>query len=112
MAQVIKLVKDDNRPYIRLTLTDGVDGTAINLADGGTSVVVYFRAAGASTTLATLTCTKPGGGADGVVQFNFPSTTLNVPEGNYEGEVEISFVGGDKQTVYDLLKFKVRNDFT
>jgi hypothetical protein len=31
--------------------------------------------------------------------------------GDYEGEVEITFADGQRQTVYDTLKFKVREDF-
>jgi hypothetical protein len=31
--------------------------------------------------------------------------------GDYEGEIQITFSDGQIQTVYDLLKFKVRSDF-
>ena len=31
--------------------------------------------------------------------------------GTYEGEIEITFSGGGKKTVNDLVKFKVRDDF-
>jgi hypothetical protein len=31
--------------------------------------------------------------------------------GDYEGEIEITFADNQVQTVYDLLKFKVREDF-
>jgi hypothetical protein len=31
--------------------------------------------------------------------------------GDYEGEIQITFVDGTIQTVYDLLKFKLREDF-
>jgi hypothetical protein len=73
---------------------------------------VYFRKAGAGNPiLATLVCTKPTGGADGVVQFNFPGTTLSVEPGSYEGEVEVTFADATKQTVYDILKFTVRAQF-
>lgn len=105
----IKLVRGDNRPYITLTLTDS-EGTAIDVSDAATSVVVYFRAAGTTTVLATLTTTKINGGIDGRVRFNFPGTTLDVEPGNYEGEIEISF-GSEIQTIYQVLKFVVREDF-
>lgn len=105
MAERIKLVQNDNRPYITLTLTDPATGSAINLT--GATVVVYFRAAGSSTVLATLS-TSITNAAGGVCRFNFPGSTLNVDAGAYEGEVEITFPGGDVQTVYDLLKFTVR----
>lgn len=105
----IKLVRNDNRPYITLTLTDS-EGNAIDVSDGGTSVVVYFRAAGAADILSTLSTTKVDGGTTGKVKFNFPGATLDVEPGAYEGEVEIDF-NGEFQTVYQILKFIVREDF-
>lgn len=107
MSDKIKLVQGDNRPYITLTLTDA-DGTAIDLF--GATVRVYFRAVGTTTVLATIPCTLVSGGSTGKVVFNFPGTTLDVPAGLYEGEVSISF-GSEVQTVYDVLKFQVREQF-
>lgn len=107
MSSRIRLVQGDNRPYIRLTLRQA-DGAAMNLTDA--TVVVYFRAAGAPAILATLPCTKINGGAAGEVSFNFPGNTLNVEPGAYEGEIEVNF-GGEKQTVYEVLKFSVRAQF-
>jgi hypothetical protein len=107
MSKIIKLVQGDNRPYIRLTLKD-VDNEAINLT--GATVRVYFREAGAEEILSTLTCSIVGSPTNGVVVFNFPGNTLNVEQGIYEGEVEIDF-GGEIQTVYDILRFNVRDQF-
>ena len=84
------------------------DGTVMNLSDA--TVVVHFRANGGSTVLSTLQCTKLNGGVGGEVSFNFPGQTLNVEPGSYEGEIEIDFAG-EKQTVYELLKFTVREQF-
>lgn len=109
MADRIKLVKGDNRPYITLTLSDST-GAAIDLSDSNTSVVVYFRAVGSTTVLATLATTKVNGGTTGLVKFNFPGTTLTITPGQYEGEIEITF-NGEKQTVYDVLKFQLRDQF-
>ena len=108
MSDKIKLVQGDTRPYITLTLKDA-DGTAINLS--GASVNVYFRAAGSTTVLSTIPCTIINGGTAGQVSFNFPGTTLNVDPGMYEGEVSINFGANDVQTVYDVLKFQVRQQF-
>lgn len=107
MAERIKLVQGDNRPYIRMTLRQA-DGTAMNLQNA--TVVVHFRRAGESTVLSTLACSKVSGGASGEVSFNFPGQTLNVEPGAYEGEIEIDF-DGEKQTVYEVLKFTVRSQF-
>lgn len=102
----IKLVRGDNRPYIRLRLKD-VDGNPIDLNDS--TVRVYFRAAGTTTVLSTITCSITDA-TEGEVTFNFPGTTLNVEPGLYEGEVEVDF-GPEVQTVYEVLKFNVRDQF-
>lgn len=110
MADKIRLVQGDNLPWITLTLTDSVTLLPLDLSDPATTVRVYFRAAGASTVLSTLTCQKVGSGTGGQVRFNFPNNTLTVPAGPYEGEVEIDY-GGSKQTIYEILKFNVRAQF-
>ena len=107
MTERIKLVQGDNLPYIKLGLTNA-DGTALDVSDG--TVTVHFRAAGTTDTLSILTCANVNDGTDGLVQFNFPGTTLDVPEGQYEGEITIDFTGL-VQTVYSVLKFTVRADF-
>lgn len=107
MSQRIRLVSGDNRPYVKLTLKDA-DGTPMNLT--AATVRVYFRAAGTTNILSTIPCTLIGSGSTGEAQFNFPGTTLDVPAGAYEGEIEIDF-GGEIQTVYDILKFQVREQF-
>lgn len=107
---VIKLVQGDNRPYIRVTLTNA-DGTPLDVSAGGTTVQVLFRQSGSTTLLATLTCTKPNGGADGLVQFYFPGTTLSTALGSYEGEIQITFADATVQTIFDTLKFYVRQQF-
>lgn len=109
MSSTIKLVQGDNRPYIKLTLTNA-DGTALDVSNSLTTVNVKMRAVGSTTLLSTLSCSKPNGGADGVVQFNFPNSTLSIPAGSYEGEIEISF-NGEIQTIYDKLRFSVREQF-
>ena len=106
----IKLVQGDNLPIVTLTLTDAQTGDAIDVSASTTTVVVKLRSASGTTVLSTLTCSKPNGGADGVVSFSFPSTTLDVPAGQYQGEIEMSF-NGQILTVFDLLQFTVRAEF-
>lgn len=106
----IKLVQNDNLPWVQLTLTDQNTALPLDLSASATSVQVFFRAVGETTILATLACTKKTSGADGVVLFNFPGETLNVAEGEYEGEIEITY-DTLKQSVYDTLKFTVRAEF-
>jgi len=126
MAEKIKLVQGDTKPALVLSLTDETTGSPIGLTNS--TVRMYFRAVGSSTVLATLTgyllvgrvsadgtidSTAPYNtlGAGGRVQFLWGSTDLNQDAGDYEGEIEITFADGTIQTVYDVLKFKLRKDF-
>lgn len=126
MSTRIKLVQGDTKPAIICALTDEKTGAAIGL--NSTTVRMYFRAAETTDILATLVGTLLPGfvqtdgtiittspyntlGAGGRVQFNWGTTDLNQEPGNYEGEIEITFNDGTKQTVYDVLKFKLREDF-
>lgn len=106
----IKLVQGDNLPEVTLTLTNAQDQLPIDLSAATTTVVVKLRALGGTTVLSTLTCVKPNGGADGVIMFYFPANTLDIPAGQYQGEIEISF-NGQFLTVYDLLQFSLRAEF-
>ena len=107
MADRIKLVQGDTLPYINIYLTKA-DGTALNISDPNVSVQVLFRASGTTTTLSTINCVKANGGVSGQARFNFENGILNVDPGAYEGEVVVDFGGGETQTIYDLLKFSVR----
>jgi len=110
MSGVIKLVQNDNLPEVTLTLTDKETYVPLDLSAATTTAVVKLRASGTTTVLHTISCSKPNGGADGVIKFGFPSTTLDVPEGSYQGEIELSF-NGLILTPFDILQFYVRADF-
>ena len=110
MPTIIKLVQGDNLPYVDVTIIDRENGDAPVDISAASSVVVYLRAAGSETVLATLTCSLPNGGADGLIRFNFPGSTLDVDPGPYHGEIECDF-SGLKQTVYEVIYFNVRAQF-
>ena len=115
MAEKIKLVQGDTRPQLRVTITEeSADchshSRAVTDIEGATCIM-KFRAAGTSTVLDTLNGNVTNG-AGGEVVFVWNANTRDVPAGDYEGEIEITFPnGGGKQTVYELLKFKLREDF-
>jgi hypothetical protein len=109
MTDTIKVVRGDNRPYVTLTFTKS-DGTALDLSAGNASVAIKFRSVDSETTSSTLAAVKVNGGSTGTVTFNFPGTELDVPAGWYEGEVQITF-GSERQTIYERLKFLVREKF-
>ena len=126
MATKIKLVQGDTKPALIVSLTDENSGSPIGV--NGATVRMYFRALGDTSILATLTATiLPGRvledgtvdsaspydalGSGGRVQFTWGANDLSQPAGDYEGEIEITYADGSKQTVFDLLKFKLREDF-
>lgn len=101
----IRLVAGDNRPYIRIQLYDN-DDNPLDVTDPNITVTAHFRASGAAEVLAILPCEKMGGN---LVRHNFPGNTLDVDAGPYEEEIQIDF-DGEKQTVYDRIKFTVRDE--
>lgn len=111
MSDRILLVQGDTGPQLKVDLTDKNTGDVVNLT--GASAVMKFRAAGSDTTLFTRTgYIDPATAANGTVVFYWQSGDLNLDEGPYEGEIKVTFQGGMLQTVYDILKFNLRADFT
>lgn len=109
-TEKIRLVRNDTRPALVVTLTDDTTKAAINIT--GATVRLKFRAAGATALTATVVGTVTDG-ANGVVAF-YPASApemLQGEPGDYQGEVEITFSDAQIQTVYDVLKFKIRQDF-
>ena len=110
MAEKIKLFQGDTKPALVCTITDETTGEPIALT--GATVRLKFREAGATTLTATVVGTVTNA-AGGVCAF-YPASAPEMLQGNpgdYEGEIEITFSDNTVQTVYDLLKFKVREDF-
>lgn len=110
MADKIKLVQGDTRPAIVCTITDDTTGQAINLT--GATLLLKFRQVGSSALTASVNGAVTDG-PNGVAAF-YPASApamLQGEPGDYEGEIEITFQDGQVQTVYDVLKFKVREDF-
>ena len=110
MTEKIKLVQGDTRPAIVCTITDATTGNALNIT--GATVVLKFRPAGSTTLQATVTGTVTSGSTGQVVFYPASAPAMLTGDaGDYEGEIEITFADGQVQTVYDLLKFKIREDF-
>ncbi len=110
MSEKIKLVQDDTRPALVCTITDEATGAPVNVT--GATVVMKFRAVGTTTLQATVPGAVSDGAAGQVVFYPAaaPAMLQGTP-GDYEGEIVITFPDGQVQTVYDVLKFKVRADF-
>lgn len=110
MADKIRLVQGDTRPPLVVTLTDATTGAAINIS--GCTVRLKFREVGAEELRATVVGSVTDG-VSGAVAFDWFSepTSLTGEPGDYEAEIEITFPDTTIQTVYDTLKFKLRQEF-
>ncbi len=105
-----QLVQNDQAPQIRAALTRDDDGSVINFSGG--SCALKFRAKGSTTILFTLAAADVGSFfADGIAIFSFSNDQLDIPEGYYEGEIEITYQNGNVETVYKVLDFYLRADF-
>ena len=110
MTERIKLVRGDTKPQIRLTLTSEENNQPINLT--GATVTMHFRASESDTVLfSRLAFINPEYAATGIAYIDWEEGDLDQDGGSYEGEIEVVMADGSRETVYDLLKFKLREDF-
>ncbi|WP_017879731.1 hypothetical protein [Janthinobacterium sp. CG3] len=127
VAEKIKLVAGDTRPQLVLSITDDVTGFPIDLSAPGTSIILKLRKVGVRDIKATLACGKLAGvltssgnidytgiyaapGVGGRAFMDWTPGALDT-EGEYEGEIEITFADGGIHTIFDTLKFKVRAQY-
>ena len=107
---IYQLVQGDTSPQINATLTRSDDGSVVNC--GGGTVVLKFRATGTTTVLFTLTAFDVGTNlANGIAIFAFSGTQLDLAEGYYEGEIQVTQSNGVIETAYKVLEFYLREDF-
>ena len=117
----IKLVTGDTLPDLRFELKDAsqaAEGARYDENDSNTwapidltdsTVRLRIREVGGVNIISTIVgvLSSP---ENGVVVFPFTQDSF-AASGLFEGEVEITYVDGGIQTMYDLVKFKVRSDF-
>ena len=120
-SDTLNLVTGDTLPELTFSLKDSNSAASgkrldpnnsdtwapINVSDA--TVTLRLREIGATAVKASLVCSHINS-LEGKVATDFPAGTLD-KAGIFEGELEIAFDGGAKQTVNDLIKFKVRSDF-
>ena len=119
----IYVVQGDTLPEVRITLRDSntaADGQTLDPDDDTTwapidvtdaVVKVRMRPLGEETVSATITCGRTAPFTEGKVFFQFTNGALDVDPGVYEGEIEITYSGGGVHTVYEMLRFNVREQF-
>lgn len=119
--ETIKLVTGDTLPDLRFELKDSSQGAIgatydendsatwapINIS--GATVRLRIREIGSDAIISNIQGVISDG-ENGVVVFPFTQDSFTA-SGLFEGEVEITFAAGGIQTMYDLVKFKVRSDF-
>jgi len=122
--ETINLVQGDTNPQLNFTLRDSAtaaSGQTLDEDDSSTweiiditnhSIELKFRALNSTTVLftETLGITSATGGTCYMI---WPADSLDVAAGIYEGELQITDNSTPPrvQTVYDKLKFKVREQF-
>lgn len=122
--ETIPLVAGDDLPELNFTLRDAntaAEGERLDPDDPTTwlpidltsvsAVRVHFRAIGGGEILDTMVCGRVAPFTAGKCFMQWNPTTLDVDAGSYEGEIEIEYSDGRRQTVYDRIKFKVRDGF-
>lgn len=103
----IKLVRNDTGPQLRLSLTDTSTGDPINLT--AATVTLHFRAVNSTTVLFSRDADITDA-ANGTAVVVWQEGDLDLPAGEYEGEVETVVSSGVRETIFTLLQFEIREE--
>ena len=110
MATSFNYVQGDTGPQIQVTLVDEETNTATNLP--GATVTLHFRAVGETTVLFSRALyINPDTATTGVAIVQWQTSDLDRDAGTYEGEIEIVKASGLRETLFDTLRFRIREDF-
>lgn len=120
-SETLDLVAGDTLPELTFTLKDSNKAAAGKVLDSqdpdswdpidltDCAVRLRLRRVGSTEVLSTLTCTVDNPSA-GTCITDFSGGGLD-QAGIVEGEIEVTFPTGGKQTVYDLIRIRIREDF-
>ena len=110
MATSFNYVQGDTGPQIQVTLVDEETNTATNLT--GATVTLHFRAVGETSVLFSRALyINPDTATTGVAIVQWQTSDLDRDAGTYEGEIEIVKASGLRETLFDTLRFRIREDF-
>ena len=110
MATSFNYVQGDTGPQIKVTLVDEDTNQATDLT--GATATLHFRGAGESTVLFSRELfIHADTAATGVAILQWQTNDLNQEAGTYEGELEVVRVNGLRETLYETLRFRIREDF-
>lgn len=103
----IRLVRNDTGPQIRFSLTDESTGDPLNLTNS--TATLHMKSATTGAVVLSRSLTIPvSTAAQGIAIAVWEAGDLNLTPGDYDGEVEVVLTTGIRQTVYDILKFRIR----
>lgn len=108
-SHTIRLVRNDTLPEISMTLVDDSTSTAVDLTTAS-SIVLKFRAEGGTVVKADVPVYITAPATDGNIFFQWPEGVLDTA-GIFTGEIEITYSDGGIQTIFDELRFEVREDY-
>jgi hypothetical protein len=121
--ETINLVQGDTKPQLNFTIRDSAtavdNNTVLDENDSSTWAIINitgyviklkFKALNSSDVLFTESLAIISG-SGGTCSMIWPADSLDVAAGMYEGELELTDGSGKVQTVYDKLKFKIREQF-
>ena len=110
MAERIKIVRGDTGPQIRCSLTDASTGEAIDLT--GAQAFMHVRQVGEETLAFSLPLyINPEFASTGQAIAIFRPGDWDREAGEYEAELEVVNPStGFRQTVFELMRFKLRED--
>lgn len=110
MADPIYLVQGDTGPQIKVVMTREDTGLAEDITDATTTL--HFRQKFTDTVLFSLSGqSTPDEALAGTAIFVFSNGQLDIDAGEYEGEVEVVFDTGTRETIYEKIDFILRKDF-
>ncbi len=121
----IKLVQGDTKPTLLVDVKDANTGLPIDISTSTTRLKIRMASAsvikevlvgtllpGLTAADGSVSTTAPynTSGVGGRVGFSWSPTSLDTA-GEMLGEVEVTFADASIQSVYEVLKFKVREQF-
>jgi len=108
-SHTIKLVRNDTSPEINMTLTDSTDSSIIDLTNVAT-ILLKVRPLSGTTIKVSIPTYRIEPYSSGKVFMQWPVDALDTA-GVFTGELELTYTDGKVQTVFDELKFEVREDY-
>jgi|TARA_B110000914_G_scaffold155607_1_gene136775 hypothetical protein len=109
LPQLNLIIRDSNTAASGATLDDSDSSTWAPIDLSGATVRLKFKALGSTAVKENLIFSVRNP-VEGDVFLAWPAAALDTA-GTFTGEIEVTYADGGIQTVYDQLKFKVREDY-